>query len=115
MKRFGLVVVLFCAGCLMPDPRGPRDTPIGPVDGGLPPFDPDAEPVPEVPERAACNRMCAHMQELHCPLGDPTPARHEPCVSWCTRIQSKHEVDLHLDCLAQVVDCDHVKVCDQRP
>lgn len=111
--RFLLVAVVSALiGCQLPEPQ-PVPYPY-PLDGGeLAPFNVDAEPVPETPERAQCSRMCDHMQTLGCPIGKPTPQRKEPCVSWCTRIQSKHEIDLHPDCIASVASCDRVGDCER--
>jgi hypothetical protein len=109
MKTFLLAVALLLVAC----PPEPRPLPLtGPLDGGLPPYIPDAEPVPNVPEALSCARMCEQMQKLGCPIGQPTPGRHEPCLSWCTRIQGKHEIDLHPDCLAQVQSCANIRSCD---
>lgn len=106
-----LLIVLALVGCQLPEPH-PVPFP-GPLEGGvLPLYNADAETIPQVPERAQCGRMCDHMHVLGCPLGEPTPQRKEPCVSWCTRVQSKHEIDLHLDCLTAVSGCDHVKDCN---
>lgn len=104
-----LLLALAVAAC-SPTPE-PRPFPLAPLDAGIPPYDPDAEPVPNVPERAACQRMCDHMKELGCPLGQPTPVRKEPCLSWCVRIQSKHEIDLNPDCIATAPSCDRAKEC----
>jgi hypothetical protein len=108
--KLALLLPLVLLACPSTTPE-PRPFPLGPLDAGIPPYDPDAEPVPDVPERAACARMCDHMKELGCPLGQPTPVRREPCVSWCTRIQSKHEIDLHPDCIASAPSCDRTKEC----
>jgi len=107
-----LGLVLLLSGCLTPGPQPPSPPPLPEDGGGLPPYSPDAEPVPDVPERAACGRMCKRMEDLKCPLGRPTPVRKEPCVSWCTRMQMKHEIDIHPDCIAKVESCERVKDCD---
>ena len=106
-----LALVALLVGC------PPAENPLpyyAPRDGGgLPLFDQDAEPVPDVPERAACQRMCDHLQQLGCKLGQPTLQRKEPCLSWCTRIQRKHEIDVHPDCIAKVPTCARVEDCDK--
>jgi hypothetical protein len=109
--RFALLFAcVLLEGCQLPEPR---PFPLSGLDSGVPPYSADAEPVPNVPERAACGRMCDRMRLLGCSLGKPTVTRTEPCLSWCTRVQSKHEIDLHPDCIAQVASCVRIKDCEE--
>lgn len=79
------LLALLVAGCtLLPDPMPPR-------------------PVPADP--SACPAICAHLRELHCPDGQPTPLGRT-CEDVCTSGLASGLVNWDPDCMRHLPTCD---------
>lgn len=93
----GLAVMVFAALTLAGrcdgdpvEPRRPR-----PVDAGTP---------------ADCAAACAHMRELGCEEGKPTP-KGATCEDVCNNVEASGTVTLHPSCVVGIARCDQVESC----
>ena len=97
MAPYGVTIVvltILATQCLPP----------GPVDGPVPP------PVLEQTD-AGCEGMCAHLRELGCEQGKPTPSG-ATCERVCADTMAEG-YDVHPDCVAGVRGCAEVDRASQ--
>lgn len=59
---------------------------------------------------ADCAAACATLQRLDCEEGKPTP-KGQPCVEWCTNVESGGDVTLMPACLAKIERCVDIEQC----
>jgi hypothetical protein len=62
-----------------------------------------------------CIVMCAHLQILHCPAGDPTP-KGATCEAVCENTESSGYASENPRCQAQATSCQAADACsDEAP
>lgn len=116
---------LFLPGC----PAGPTHPPVDARDcGDGAAFAPIPQDAPSGPQDAAtdapkdgaswapeCNAMCGRLGPagLNCPDYAPTPRKHEPCESVCTRRLRAGDTNQHFPCLMVACSCAAARDCSR--